>query len=103
MRIERCRGRDTGADGGKDRDRCDAPRARGGITVFGTHGNAVARQANETETFSTLLCHNNSVATTNQVGIQEARPGDESGILDGGDANAFEQRAVALWYERIVW
>ena len=103
MRIKGCRGSDAGTDGGKDRNRCDAPRACGGITVFGTHCNAVARQANETETFSPLLRHHDAVTTTNQVGIQEARPRNEPRVLDGGDANAFEQRAVALWYERIVW
>jgi hypothetical protein len=99
MRIKGCRGGDAGTNRSQHGDRRHAARASRGIAIFGTHRDAVARQANETETFRALLCHNNSVTATNEIGIQEARPRDEARVLDGGGANALKQRAVALWYE----
>jgi hypothetical protein len=99
MRIKGCGGGDAGTNRSQHGDRRDTARAGRSIAVFGAYRDAVARQANETETFRALLCHNNTVTATNEIGIQEARPRDEARVLDGGGANALKQRAVALWYE----
>jgi hypothetical protein len=103
MRLKRCCCSNAGTDRRKYGDGRHTPRASSGIAIFGAHCDAVARHANEAESFSTLLRHNDSVATADEIGIQEARSSDQSRVANGGDANAFEQRAVALWHLWIVW
>ena len=96
MRIERCRCGNAGTDCGQYGDRRHAPGARRGIAIFRAHCDAVAWQADEAEPLSALLRDNDSLATTNEVGIQEARPRDKARVADGSNANTFEQRTVAL-------
>jgi hypothetical protein len=90
MRIERCCCSNAGTDRRKYSDGRHAPRASSGIAIFGAHCDAVARHANKAESFSALLRHNDSLATTDEIGIQEARSSDQSRVANGGDANAFE-------------
>jgi hypothetical protein len=97
MRLKRCRSSNAGTNRRKYGDRSHASRASGSITILGAHCDAVARQTHEAESLSALLCHNDPLATTDEIGIQEARASDQARVTDCGRTNTFEQRTVALW------
>jgi hypothetical protein len=97
MCLKRGRSSDTRTNRRKYGDGRHTPRASSGIAIFGAHCDAVARQTNEAESLSALLRHNDPLATTDEIGIQEARSSDQARVTDCGRANTFEQRTVALW------
>ena len=90
MRIKRWRCGNACTNGRQDGNGRHTPRACCGVAIFCPHRDAVARHADKAEPLSSLLRNNNTITTTNQVGIQEARSRDEARVLDGRDANALQ-------------